>query len=50
MKPLPIRTRLTLWYFAILAAGLLAFSFLVLAALNHANLDTVAAAIAAVTR
>lgn len=36
MKPVSIRLRLTLWYFSILAAGLLAFAFLVLATLQHA--------------
>jgi len=41
MKPISIRLRLTLWYFSILAAGLLAFAFLVLATLQHAVHRTV---------
>ncbi len=41
MRPLPIRLRLTLWYFFILAAGLLAFALFTLAALNHAVHRTV---------
>lgn len=41
MTALPIRFRLTLWYFCILAAGLLAFAFFTLAMLNHAMYRTV---------
>ncbi len=41
MRPLPIRLRLTLWYFSVLAAGLLAFALFTLAALNHAVHSTV---------
>lgn len=41
MKPLPIRARLTLWYFSILATGLLAFALIILAALHHAVHRTV---------
>ena len=41
MRPMPIRLRLTLWYFSILAAGLLAFAFLILATLQHAVHRTV---------
>lgn len=41
MRPIPIRLRLTLWYFSILAAGLLAFAFLILATLQHAVRSTV---------
>jgi heavy metal sensor kinase len=36
MTTLPIRARLTFWYFCILAAGLLAFAFFTLAMLDHA--------------
>lgn len=41
MTPLPIRLRLTLWYFAVLAVGLLAFAFFTLAMLDHAMHHTV---------
>ncbi|MGC1781042.1 MAG: heavy metal sensor histidine kinase [Acidobacteriaceae bacterium] len=41
MRPLPIRLRLTLWYFAVLAVGLLAFAFFTLAMLEHAMHRTV---------
>lgn len=41
MTALPIRARLTLWYFCILATGLLAFAFFTLAMLNHAMHRTV---------
>ncbi len=41
MTPLPIRLRMTLWYFLVLAAGLLAFAFFTLAALHHAMHRTV---------
>ena len=41
MTPLPIRLRMTLWYFWVLAAGLLAFAFFTLAALHHAMHRTV---------
>ncbi len=41
MRPVPIRLRLTLWYFFILAAGLLAFAFFTLAVLRHAVHRTV---------
>jgi heavy metal sensor kinase len=36
MRSLPIRVRLTLWYFFILGAGLLAFALFTLFALHHA--------------
>jgi len=41
MRPVPIRVRLTLWYFLILALGLLAFAFFTLAVLRHAVHRTV---------
>lgn len=41
MTPLPLRLRLTLWYFAVLAVGLLAFAFFTLAMLDHAMHRTV---------
>jgi heavy metal sensor kinase len=41
MRSLPIRLRLTLWYFAMLAVGLLAFAFFTLAMLEHAMHRTV---------
>ncbi len=41
MRPISIRLRLTLWYFLILAASLLAFAFFALAALHHAVHRTV---------
>lgn len=41
MRPLSLRLRLTLWYFAILVAGLLLFAVLVLAGLQHAIHRTV---------
>jgi heavy metal sensor kinase len=41
MRPIPIRLRLTLWYFLILAAALTAFAFFTLAALKHAVHRTV---------
>ncbi len=36
MRPVPIRSRLTLWYFSILTVGLLTFAFVTLAVLRHA--------------
>ncbi|MGC9291405.1 MAG: sensor histidine kinase [Acidobacteriaceae bacterium] len=41
MKHLPLRLRLTLWYFAILASGLLLFAVFVLLSLDHAIHRTV---------
>jgi heavy metal sensor kinase len=41
MTHLPLRLRLTLWYFAILATGLLFFAIFVLLALGHAVHSTV---------
>lgn len=41
MRSLPIRLRLTLWYFAVLGVGLLAFAFFTLAMLEHAMHRTV---------
>lgn len=41
MRPLPIRLRLTLWYFLVLAAGLLAFAVFTFLSLGHAIHRTV---------
>lgn len=41
MRPIPVRLRLTLWYFLILAASLLTFALLILATLQHAVRSTV---------
>ena len=41
MKSFPIRLRLTLWYFSILAAGLLAFALFLMGEIHHAMHRTV---------